>query len=138
MHIPGSVLATTRIKRDHSFHSVAYRGAAFRLYIVINVSNLVFDMGCSFVTVATFMVLILLYTYKGGVNHHLDRHAANNLHAGRGDFQRCDDCRIVKHQSDGLLGQVMDSDLSKLLLPIPCRRITSGKTSWVACLSPSQ
>ncbi len=45
-------------------------GAAFRLYIVINVlQTFVFDAwGVPFiVTVATFMVLILLYTYKGGV-----------------------------------------------------------------------
>lgn len=45
-------------------------GAAFRLYIVINVlQTFVFEAwGVPFVvTVATFMVLILLYTYKGGV-----------------------------------------------------------------------
>lgn len=45
-------------------------GAAFRLYIVINVlQTFVFDAwGVPFiVTVGTFMILILLYTYKGGV-----------------------------------------------------------------------
>ncbi|MBL0342559.1 MAG: sodium:solute symporter [Bacteroidetes bacterium] len=45
-------------------------GASFRIYIVINVlQTFVFDAwGVPFVvTVATFMVLILLYTYKGGV-----------------------------------------------------------------------
>lgn len=45
-------------------------GASFRIYIVINVlQTFVFDAwGIPFVvTVATFMVLILLYTYKGGV-----------------------------------------------------------------------
>jgi len=45
-------------------------GAAFRLYIVINVlQTFVFDAwGVPFVvTVGTFMALILLYTYKGGV-----------------------------------------------------------------------
>ena len=45
-------------------------GAAFRLYIVINVlQTFVFDgLGVPFVvTVGTFMALILLYTYKGGV-----------------------------------------------------------------------
>ena len=45
-------------------------GASFRLYIVINVlQTFVFDAwGIPFiVTVATFMALILLYTYKGGV-----------------------------------------------------------------------
>jgi Na+/proline symporter len=45
-------------------------GAAFRLYIVINVlQTFVFDnLGVPFyVTVAVFIVLILLYTYQGGV-----------------------------------------------------------------------
>ncbi len=45
-------------------------GAAFRMYIVVNVlQQFVFDaMGVPFaVTVAVFMVLILLYTYQGGV-----------------------------------------------------------------------
>ncbi len=45
-------------------------GASFRLYIVVNVlQTFVFDAwGIPFwMTVATFMVLILLYTYKGGV-----------------------------------------------------------------------
>ena len=45
-------------------------GASFRLYIVVNVlQTFVFDgWGVPFwVTVATFIVLILLYTYKGGV-----------------------------------------------------------------------
>lgn len=45
-------------------------GASFRLYIVINVlQTFVFDAwGVPFiVTVATFMLLILLYTYQGGV-----------------------------------------------------------------------
>ena len=45
-------------------------GAAFRLYIVVNVlQTFVFDQwGVPFwVTVATFIALILLYTYKGGV-----------------------------------------------------------------------
>ncbi len=45
-------------------------GAAFRLYIVINVlQTFIFDAwGVPFfLTVATFMALILLYTYKGGV-----------------------------------------------------------------------
>ncbi|MFM7902318.1 MAG: sodium:solute symporter, partial [Bacteroidota bacterium] len=45
-------------------------GAAFRIYIVINVlQTFVFDgLGVPFVvTVGTFMVLILLYTFKGGV-----------------------------------------------------------------------
>ncbi len=45
-------------------------GAAFRLYIVVNVLQVfVFDgMGVPFfVTVAIFVVLILLYTYQGGV-----------------------------------------------------------------------
>jgi Na+/proline symporter len=45
-------------------------GAAFRMYIVVNVLQLfVFDgLGVPFfVTVAVFIVLILLYTYQGGV-----------------------------------------------------------------------
>lgn len=45
-------------------------GAAFRMYIVVNVlQEFVFDdMGVPFfVTVAVFMLLILLYTYQGGV-----------------------------------------------------------------------
>jgi Na+/proline symporter len=45
-------------------------GAAFRMYIVVNVLQLfVFDsMGVPFfVTVAVFILLILLYTYQGGV-----------------------------------------------------------------------
>lgn len=45
-------------------------GAAFRMYIVVNVLQLfVFDaMGVPFfVTVIVFMLLILLYTYQGGV-----------------------------------------------------------------------
>lgn len=45
-------------------------GASFRIYIVINaLQTFVFDaMGVPFiVTVAVFMALILLYTYKGGV-----------------------------------------------------------------------
>lgn len=45
-------------------------GAAFRLYIVVNVlQTFVFDQwGIPFwVTVAVFILLILLYTYKGGV-----------------------------------------------------------------------
>ncbi len=45
-------------------------GAAFRLYIVVNVLQLfIFDAwGIPFwVTVASFIVLILLYTYEGGV-----------------------------------------------------------------------
>ncbi|MBL7813138.1 MAG: sodium:solute symporter [Bacteroidetes bacterium] len=45
-------------------------GAAFRMFIVINVlQNFVFDaLGIPFViTVAVFMLLILLYTYEGGV-----------------------------------------------------------------------
>jgi Na+/proline symporter len=45
-------------------------GASFRLYIVVNVlQTFVFDAwGVPFwVTVATFIALILLYTYKGGV-----------------------------------------------------------------------
>lgn len=45
-------------------------GASFRIYIVINVlQTFVFDAWeiPFVVTVATFMVLILLYTYKGGV-----------------------------------------------------------------------
>ncbi len=45
-------------------------GASFRLYIVVNVLQIfVFEgWGIPFwVTVATFIVLILLYTYKGGV-----------------------------------------------------------------------
>jgi len=45
-------------------------GAAFRLYIVVNVLQIfVFDtLGVPFfVTVAAFLILILLYTYQGGV-----------------------------------------------------------------------
>ncbi|MFL5763424.1 MAG: sodium:solute symporter [Bacteroidia bacterium] len=45
-------------------------GAAFRMYVVVNVLQLfVFkDMGIPFeVTVAIFIILILLYTYQGGV-----------------------------------------------------------------------
>lgn len=45
-------------------------GAAFRLYIVVNVLQLfIFDAwGVPFwITVASFIILILLYTYKGGV-----------------------------------------------------------------------
>ncbi len=45
-------------------------GASFRLYIVVNVlQTFVFDQwGVPFwITVATFILLILLYTYKGGV-----------------------------------------------------------------------
>src|SRR3954468_7597033 len=45
-------------------------GASFRLYIVVNVlQTFVFDAwGIPFwITVATFIALILLYTYKGGV-----------------------------------------------------------------------
>src|ERR1043166_2038718 len=45
-------------------------GAAFRMYVVVNVLQLfVFDdMGLPFVvTVAIFIILILLYTYQGGV-----------------------------------------------------------------------
>lgn len=58
--------------RTGSFYFLLSRtiGASFRLFIVINVlQTFVFDgWGVPFfVTVATFILLILLYTYKGGV-----------------------------------------------------------------------
>jgi Na+/proline symporter len=58
--------------RTGAFYFIVSRtiGASFRLYIVVNVlQTFVFDgWGVPFwVTVATFIVLILLYTYKGGV-----------------------------------------------------------------------
>ncbi|MCC7231500.1 MAG: sodium:solute symporter [Bacteroidia bacterium] len=62
----------TRSYKTGAFYFLLSRtiGAAFRLYIVINVlQTFVFDAwGVPFmVTVATFILLILLYTYKGGV-----------------------------------------------------------------------
>src|SRR4051812_46430549 len=61
-----------RSYRTGSFYFILSRtiGASFRLYIVVNVlQTFVFDgWGIPFfVTVATFIILILLYTYKGGV-----------------------------------------------------------------------
>ncbi|MBA3648967.1 MAG: sodium:solute symporter [Chitinophagales bacterium] len=67
---------------DHRFGSVSYRtgslffilsrtiGAAFRMYIVVNVLQTFVFEGWHVpfaVTVLTFIVLILLYTFKGGV-----------------------------------------------------------------------
>ncbi len=93
-------------------------GASFRIYIVINaLQTFVFDaMGIPFiVTVAVFMVLILLYTYKGGVKTIVWTDTlqttfmlitvifsvifiSDHLGIGLGD----------------LLGKVMSSDLSKM------------------------
>lgn len=92
-------------------------GAAFRLYIVINVlQTFVFDAWNVpfFVTVATFMVLILLYTYKGGVKTII---WTDTLQTTFMLVTVVFSVVVIAGQLnislDGLLGQVMDSDLSK-------------------------
>jgi Na+/proline symporter len=93
-------------------------GAAFRLYIVINVlQTFVFDAWNVpfFVTVATFMALILLYTYKGGVKTII---WTDTLQTTFMLVTVIFSVVVIAGQLnislDGLLGQVMESDLSKL------------------------
>ncbi len=69
-------------------------GATARLYLVVNIlqATILDSLGVPFwLTSCVVLLLILLYTYEGGVktivwtdtNHRLDRYPANGMHAGR-------------------------------------------------------